>query len=50
MKLDSRLKSGGIHERMIPLCVPICGLSLGLISENETDYKNLLFITIALTV
>lgn len=35
---------------MMPLCVPVCGLSLVLISEKEADYKNLLLITIALTV
>lgn len=35
---------------MMPLCVPVCGLSLVLISENEADYENLLLITIALTI
>lgn len=48
--IDSHLKSEGLYERMMPLCVPVCGLSLVLISENEIDFKNLLFTIIALTV
>lgn len=50
MCIDSHLNSEGLYERIMPLCVPVCGLSLVLISEKEADYKNLQLITIALTV
>lgn len=42
------LKLGGLYERIMPLRVPVCGLSLVPISEKKADYENSLLITIAL--
>lgn len=38
--IDSHLKPGALCERMVSLWVPVCGLSLVLINEDEGYYRS----------